>query len=141
MSPAKKCNEQVVTAAEVEARWRAVQAGAGFAVEDTVGRMKPGPLIMVGLGLAALAGACWLHRPSRAATAVSEASDPSAAAPEPAPGRADPLTLSAAAAGVPVQDLDMVRQAVVRGLVEGLIASGVIPGSCRGTKTEAAPDA
>jgi hypothetical protein len=113
--------EPVVTGADLEDRWRALREGFGRDAGRVLGDLAPAGLALVGVGLAALGGAYWLHRRT-----AGDAADP------PPPGDAD---LSAetpdpgVAAAPPPANLDLIRQAVVRGLVEGLISSGVLPGT------------
>ncbi len=110
----------MVTAADVETRWRALQARGRQAVQEAIGQTEPLPLLLAGLGLVALGAARWLRRSS----------------PDPASGELQPRPserLDADSAGpavsdtVPPSSLGAVSEAVLRGLVEGLVASGILP--------------
>jgi hypothetical protein len=129
----------MITAAEVEARWRALQARAGRAVGEAVDQTEPLPLLLAGLGLAALAAARWLRRPSPAAVPAD--------APARQPGAEDAATNGTASVAVvetvcvPAARPDQVAEALVRGLVEGLVAGGVLPTGQRAAPAEGPDDA
>lgn len=112
--------EPVVTAADVEARWRALQARGGQAVQEAIGQTEPLPLLLAGLGLMALGAARWLRRSSP---------DPAAGELQPSPAeRLDANSVGPAVADTgPPSGPGAVSEAILRGLVEGLVASGILP--------------
>jgi hypothetical protein len=125
--------EPAVTGADLEDKWCALREGLGRDAARVLGDLTPAGLALVGVGLAALGGAYWLSR--RAAEG--------AAGPTP-PGDADPPAETPdpdVAAAPPPANLDLIRQAVVRGLVEGLVSSGVLPGESGGPGTEVSSNA
>lgn len=112
--------DATVTAADVEARWRALQARAGRAFEEAIVQTEPLPLVLAGLGLVALGAARWLRRsPTHREPDELDSRGPDSLG-------ADTVTTRVTDAAPPTHP-GAVSEAILRGLVEGLVASGVLP--------------
>lgn len=107
---------QAVTEEELARRWQALGPAVRRELGEAIGRLSPGQLVLAGLGLVAAGATYYLSR---------GASDPEAVSATPESGTPTAVPEVERPSGGAPQG---VGEAVLRGIVAGLVSSGVLPG-------------